>query len=234
MNVTRDASAHAHTGVERAQLRDDAAAYIRELIASGQATPGTLLRLGPLAEKIDASITPVREALLLLAQDGWVIQEPNRGFRVAPIGRGDVEDSYLVQSFIAGELAARAASGPTIEAISELRWLDAEIAALDGGTEHRYVEDLNYRLHGVIYALADAPRLVWFVKAASRFVPRRFWATIPGWLEHNRAEHGPVIDAVEARDIERARELMAAHIRGAGRLLVEHLTSISFWDDSHG
>jgi len=218
--------------VARAQLRDEAAAFIRELIVSGQAAPGTLLRLGPLAEQVAASTTPVREALLLLAQDGWVVQEPHRGFRVAPIKRDDVDDSYFVQSFVAGELAARAAEQPTEEAIAELRRLDAEIARLNVRHNYRHVDDLNYRLHAVIYELADSPRLVWFVQAASRFVPRRFWVTIPGWLEHNRAEHGPVIDAVEARDSDRARELMAAHIRLAGALLVAHLGSVSFWDQS--
>ncbi len=176
-------------------------------------------------------MTPIREALLLLAQDGWVVQEPNRGFRVAPVSREDVEDSYLVQSFVAGELAARAAARPTPEAIEELRRLDAEIAALDGGQDFQHVEDLNYRLHDVVYLLADAPRLVWFVKAASRFVPRRFWATIPGWIEHNRRGHAPVIDAIEAGDAERAHDLMATHIRDAGDLLVAYLDSIAYWNE---
>src|SRR5262245_32352064 len=93
----------------RPQLKDEAAAHIRELIVSGQVSPGQLLRLAPLAERLGASITPIREALLLLAQDGWVVQEPNRGFRIAAITRRDVEDAYLVQAFVAGELAARAA-----------------------------------------------------------------------------------------------------------------------------
>ncbi len=216
----------------RSQLRDEAAAHIRELIVSGQATPGALLRLGPLAEQVAASVTPIREALLLLAQDGWVVQEPNRGFRVAPVFREDVEDSYLVQSFVTGELAARAAAHPTPDAIADLRRLDAEIGGLDGRDDHQRVEDLNYRLHDVVYSLADAPRLVWFVKAASRFVPRRFWATIPGWLEHNRRGHAPVIDAIEVGDRERARELMATHIRDAGDLLVAHLDSIAYWNES--
>lgn len=229
MSALEGAAAAVGTRGPRVQLRDEAAAYIRELIVSGQAAPGTLLRLGPLAEQIDASITPVREALLLLAQDGWVAQEPNRGFRVSPIRRDDVEDSYLVQAFVAGELAARATERVTPQAVAELRRLDAEIADLDGERNHERVEELNYRLHGVVYGLADSPRLVWFVRTASRFVPRRFWATIPGWLEHNRAQHRPIIDAVEVGDASRARELMAAHIRRAGELLVAHLDSIGFW-----
>src|SRR5579862_7636522 len=111
----------------RLQLKDEAAAHIRELIVSGQVAPGQLLRLAPLAERVGASITPVREALLLLAQDGWVTQEPNRGFRVMTITRKDIADTYLLQSFICGELAARAAAVIDDTLLSVIRLIDAEI-----------------------------------------------------------------------------------------------------------
>jgi len=163
---------------ERSQLRDAAAAHIRELIVAGLARPGELLRLAPLAERIGASITPVREALLLLAQDGWVVQEPNRGFRVSALRRNDVEDAYFVHSHVAGELARRAALSAEPTDIERLRRLDEAIRALPLSEEVQS-EILNYELHDELYALAKSPRLVLFVTAASRFVPRRYWATIP-------------------------------------------------------
>lgn len=214
----------------RTQLKDEAAAHIRELIVSGQVPPGQLLRLAPLAERVGASITPVREALLLLAQDGWVAQEPNRGFRVLQITRKDIEDTYLVQSVICGELASRAALAIDEAQLSILRLIDAEInahAADDAG----FLETENYKLHDAIYAAADSDRLVWFVRSASRFVPRRFWGMIPGWIEHNRAGHGPVMDALAAHDADLARAEMSAHIAYAGTLLLNHLDSILYWSD---
>jgi DNA-binding GntR family transcriptional regulator len=212
----------------RLQLKDEAAAHIRELIVSGQVPPGQLLRLAPLAERVGASITPVREALLLLAQDGWVTQEPNRGFRVLEITRKDVEDAYLVQSFVCGELAARAAVSIDAVQIAGLRLLDAEINAR-ADDDPGYLERANYELHDAIYSAARSERLVWFVRSASRFVPRRFWGMIPGWLEHNRAGHAPVIDALAAHDAVAARAAMSVHIDRAGQLLLHHLESISFW-----
>jgi DNA-binding GntR family transcriptional regulator len=231
-DTTPDPVTTAHPGEgSRAQLREDVAAYIRELIMSGQAAPGTLLRLRPVAERVGASVTPVREALVQLAQDGWVVQELHRGFRVAPVRRIDVEDSYRVLALLAGDLAARAAQNATPEAISELRRLDDEIAALAARDDDESVQDLNYRLHDVIYALADSPRLVWFVEAASRFGPRRLWTTIPGWLEHNRTQHTALIDAIDSGDAPQAMELMTEHMRIAGSLLLDHLDSVGFWGD---
>jgi DNA-binding GntR family transcriptional regulator len=212
----------------RLQLKDEAATHIRELIVSGQVAPGELVRLAPLAERIGSSITPVREALLLLAQDGWVTQEPNRGFRVMIIRRRDVEDAYLVQAFVVGELAARAALVIDDDQIAALRLMDEEINAHtqdDAG----FLERANYDLHNAVYAVADSDRLTWFVRSASRFVPRRFWGMIPGWLEHNRSGHAPVIDALEAHDPAAARLAMSSHIEFAGQLLLRHLDSIGFW-----
>jgi DNA-binding GntR family transcriptional regulator len=212
----------------RKQLRDEAADHIRELIVAGQVRPGDRLPLAALAEQVNASITPIREALLLLAQDGWIVQEPNRGFRVAEIRRQDVEDAYLVHAYLAGELAARAAPKIDQAALDQLRALDSEIATLDGRDERR-VEELNYAFHGVVYRVANAPRLIWFIRAAGRFVPRRFWATIPGWLELNRTGHAPIVKALAHGDAEEARRLMSEHIHHAGELLLAHLDASGFW-----
>jgi DNA-binding GntR family transcriptional regulator len=214
----------------RAQLKDEAAAHIRELIISGQVTSGELLRLAPLAGRLGASVTPVREALLLLAQDGWVTQEPNRGFRISPITRRDVEDAYLVHGWVTGELAARAALSIDEAALDELRRLDAALQVA-GDQDPGFLEDSNFRLHEAIYTVASSPRLTWFVNASSRFVPRRFWGMIPGWLEHNRSGHAPVIEALAARDPEGSRAAMVGHIESARMLLLAHLDSIDFWSD---
>ena len=187
-----------------------------------------MLRLAPLADRVGASITPVREALLLLAQDGWVVQEPNRGFRVMTITRRDVEDAYLVQSYVTGELAARAAAVIDAEQIAALRAIDEEINA-HTADDRGFLETANYQLHDAIYDVADSDRLRWFVRSASRFVPRRFWGLIPGWIDHNRDGHAPVIDALEAHDADASRIAMSSHIHRAGQLLLVHLDANGFW-----
>jgi DNA-binding GntR family transcriptional regulator len=219
--------------LRRQQLRDEVLRYIRELIISGQVQAGEPLRLAALAGERDVSITPVREALLLLSQEGWVEQKPNRGFWVAPIHREDVEDAYLVHAFASGELAARAAAKVTGEDVEDLRALDARIAVASaapdpaaGEGSETALDQLNYLLHARVYAVADSPRLSWFIEAATRFVPRRFWVYVPGWIEHNRDGHRPIIDALEVHDPDTAREAMIAHVAEAGELHLAHLDAL--------
>ncbi|HEY1690424.1 MAG TPA: GntR family transcriptional regulator [Solirubrobacteraceae bacterium] len=221
---------------QRTQLRDEVVVHVQGLILSGGARPGTLLRLAPIAEALGASITPVREALLLLTQDGWVTQEPNRGFRVLPIRRRDAEDAYLVHGFVAGELAARAAAVIDARGVGELTQLNAQIARITGpdanvsDADSLEVDILNSRLHSTIYASAASPRLTWFRDASMRFVPRRHWGAVPGWIELNRDGHAELIDALAQSDCEGARTAMVEHIERAGMLLLSHLDEIGFWD----
>ena len=209
--------------------RDRVSAAVREAIVEGEMRPGQLVRLGPVAEKVGVSITPVREALLQLARDGWLKQEPNRGFRVLPIRRNDVEDTFLVYGRIGGELAARAATRVTDDTVRGLELVDEEIQQLTTAGEVRDAERLNYVLHKQIYSIADSPQLVSLVSAATRFLPRMSWTRVTGWSELNVTGHGPVIEAIRARRPAEARETMTAHLESASQLLLSWLDATSFW-----
>jgi DNA-binding GntR family transcriptional regulator len=218
----------------REQLRHDVATVIREQILTRQARPGDILRLGPIAEEVGTSITPVREALLMLAHDGWLVQEPNVGFRVQPTRRSDIQDIYLMWSFAEGELCARAAGAVTPAGVKQLREIDAQLHALAAGPQDGPVAyNLNQQLHGTIYRIADAPKLEWFRDAASRLVPyefpNSFW-TVPNWWKLNRDDHTPIIDAIESKDADTARAKGREHLVKSGELLMSWLEFISFFD----
>ncbi|MBB5156483.1 GntR family transcriptional regulator [Saccharopolyspora phatthalungensis] len=218
---------------EKEQLRSNVASAIRDQIMARTVHPGDTLRLGQLAEELGVSITPVREALLLLSQDGWVRHEPNRGFRVAPIRRKDVEDTYLMWSTAEGEIAARAATRATSRDVAYLREIDQRIRDADPSDGHLATE-LNSALHHYVSVIADAPKLNWFAQAASRLVPLQFpenFHVVPGWSEVNRTQHTPLIDAIAAGDVEAARSGTAAHFQGTGNLLIQWLDSLEFWSE---
>jgi DNA-binding GntR family transcriptional regulator len=217
--------------IRRDQLRHGVASVIRDFILSRQVRPGDVLRLAHIAEQLDVSATPVREALLLLAQDGWLAHEPNRGFVVLPTRRSDVEDIYYMWAVAEGKQASRAAELATSEDVEALRKVDAELHNREGQTHQRAVE-LNLDLHGTIHRIADAPKLLWFSDAARRLVPYEFWLefhSVPGWQALNSTDHTAVVDSVEAREPEAAGFYMREHYFATSKLLLEWLDSISFW-----
>ena len=105
-------SGFVHQG-SRQQLPDEAAGYVREQIMSGNFRPGDFLRMGPIAEAVGMSITPVREGLLALAAEGYVRAIPRRGFVVAEFTRRDIQDLFWTQAKLAGGASLPSARRPS-------------------------------------------------------------------------------------------------------------------------
>src|SRR3954471_6906326 len=83
---------------------------LREAILAGSLPPGARLRAEPLAEQLQTSRTPVREALVLLAREGLVDIEPRRGAVVRQFDAADLADLYDVRALIEPYAARRAAT----------------------------------------------------------------------------------------------------------------------------
>ena len=105
---------------QRKRLSDEVAAYIRELIMAGVLRPGQIVNIDSFAREIGVSATPVREALMVLVSEGFLLTERHRGFVVAPLDRQDIKDVFEVHASIGGELAARAARRATPDFLAKL------------------------------------------------------------------------------------------------------------------
>lgn len=214
------------------QLSDQVAAYVRELIMSGQVRAGEFLRLDRLAGELGISVTPVREGLLALRGEGFMQLVSRRGFMVASLRRQDVEDLYFVQAELAGELASRAASRVSSADLEDLEELQESLEELAGSDDAAALEEVNYRFHRAINLTADSVKLAWFLSTAVRYAPRLFYGTIHGWREASVDDHRAVIEALRTGSSRGAKAAMRAHILHAGQLLVAHLDKGHFWDTS--
>lgn len=216
----------AHLG--RKKLGEETTRYLRDALLSGQYATGERMAVHQLADSLGVSTMPVREALVTLANEGLLEVIPRRGFRVAPMVVRDLEDAFRVHAFVAGLLIEEAAPIIPAATVAELRRIQDSImetfgSGLEGIQLARRVEELNFKFHRTINHVPDAKRLRWFLRASTRYVPRRFYETVPGWTEATRDRHSAIIDALEARDAMTARRLMELHMLEAGRLVREHL-----------
>jgi len=207
----------------RLQLSEEAAAFIRESIMSGRMHSGEYVRIYRVAEELELSATPVREALHLLRAEGFVELDPNKGFRVASVSGTDVSDIFQAFAFVAGELCARAAQRLTDENIVELEQIQAQMLEASRSSDWEKVEAFNHRFHRELNATAASPKLFNLMRLMNHYIPRRFYATIPGWPQASLEDHEAILNALRRRDQETARKAMAAHITHAGILLAANL-----------
>jgi DNA-binding GntR family transcriptional regulator len=191
------------------------------MILSGRLAPGRYVRLEPLAAEFGISVTPIREAMMMLREQGFVDLHPHRGFIVHPFSLSDLEDLFLVQALIGSELIARAAArieDVTLEKLEEL--LQTQTASAKEGDGARF-ERLNDEFHTTINDAAASPRLAWQYNAALP-VPR-YLSTVHGWMRMSLRDHRKIIVALRAHDIDASRSLIGEHGRHSGDLLIRHL-----------
>jgi DNA-binding GntR family transcriptional regulator len=203
-------------------LAEDVTAHLRTAILTGALAAGEFIRIDAVARELGVSITPVREALVSLQGDGFVELLPNRGFRVLELSEADIDDAYLVQRFVAGELAARAAERLSDDELDRLEAIQAEITSAHEAGDSVSVERANQDFHRLINRAAGAPKLGLILRLALHYVPQSPDAAVPGWQEATATDHRDILTALRGRDAEGARIAMVAHIDHARRLLIEH------------
>ncbi|HVW41689.1 MAG TPA: GntR family transcriptional regulator [Amycolatopsis sp.] len=215
----------ARAGARRAQLSDEVADHVRELIISSRLRPGEFIRQERIAEELGLSATPVREGLLALKGEGFVWLKPRRGFVVAPLSAADVMDLFAAQALLAGELVARATARLDEAGLQRLDQLHRDLRKAATAGDGELVEQLNHEFHRVINLAAGSARLAWMLSITAKFAPRRFFATISGWPRASAQDHAAIMSALRKGDAEAARKAMTRHIENAGELLAHHFVS---------
>jgi len=206
----------------RPRFSDEAAART-ELIISGKLSAGEFIRPETVAQELEISVTPAREGLLALQSEGFLKVQPRRGFLVSPLSTQDVRDTFEAQALLAGAFAARTAVVATPADVRALKTLQTGLDAATEGGNYDRVEQLNFEFHRTIYRMARAPKISWLLGATLRYVPREFFAAVPGGRRLGPRSPRRPHRAAQPRRRGAARAAMGRHVTGAGALLAEHL-----------
>ena len=184
------------------------------MILFGELAPGQAVTILGLRERLDAGMTPVREAIRRLTAEGALETRGNRRVRVPEITRETLDQIAWARLQIEPKLAELACSAAPRGLVADLRASDAVVdAAIAAGSIERYLE-ANYRFHFRLYAAARAEVLrkiaasLWLqVGPSLRIVCGRYGtANLP---DH----HDAAMAALEAGDEIRAGRAIAEDIK---------------------
>jgi DNA-binding GntR family transcriptional regulator len=212
------------------QLPEEVAAYVREMIMSGEVRPGEFLRMDRIAAAVGVSNTPVREGLLALSSQGFVRQIPRRGFVVAALRRQDIQDLFWAQALLAAELAVRAAKRMTLEQLARLDEIDRAYHQATAAGEDAKVVALGHAFHREINLSADSMRLATLLGSVVRTLPLQFYSTIEGWVDSSQHEHPEIVAALREHDAKKAGALMQRHISQGADRLIDTLEKRGLWE----
>ena len=201
------------TEIRPISLREQIVEKVRAAIISGQLRPGDHVVEAYLTKQLGVSRTPVREALILLEREGLLVSLPHKGTFVRRYSAADVNAIFSIRTNLENFAAELTLARLTKQDLLQLEQvLEEHRRAIDEG-DTEALRGLDMAFHDLLMEKSSHPFVI------------RYWSEIAAQLAallHHRAEafpeydesqvlkdHGAIIEAYAARDLDKIKQLNA-------------------------
>ncbi len=200
--------------MEFLSLKDHVYNYIAKQIRNGNLESNEKVNEQDICQQLDISRTPVREALIQLAADGFLESAPRRGFRVKPLTRKEGQDIYEVLSVLdqlAISLAMEHLTDEDFEKMYEL--IDLMDFYIDRFDFDKYFS-LQENFHDVYINRTDNDTLINAIsRLQRRFVRQKHSygednADLADLLRMTNKQHKQIVDLLKAKDKEEVQHFV--------------------------
>jgi DNA-binding GntR family transcriptional regulator len=194
---------------------------MREALRGGTFRSGEHLREADVAQWLEISRTPVREAFHRLIAEGLLDNGPWNGVMVADLAPQELVQLYAVREALEGTAAALAAQHATPAEIKHLLSIAANEARAKNDPDKLVI--INSELHQTLYAAAHNRYLLQSVNTVvdALGLLRHSTFVLPGSIENAHREHVQIINAIRDHKAPEAEQLARAHIRRALAMRLE-------------
>jgi DNA-binding GntR family transcriptional regulator len=204
----------ASAGARRGRLTEIAYQHLRAAIVQGTFEVGHVLAEGEIAETLDISRTPVRQALGLLLQEGLVEVGARRQLLVRGFTDEHRREILVVREALEGTAVRRAAGVISMDEIDVLRlFLIRQRRAANDTREGDFIE-LDEQFHLKIAEFARLPILYGFLEQLRGFVrmTRVDSGRDPAYMGEVVEEHEALVDALERHEPDAAADALMRHL----------------------
>jgi DNA-binding GntR family transcriptional regulator len=201
--------------VNSRSFREQVRRALEAALVAGELRPGELYSAPVLGERFGVSATPVREAMLALAKDGFVVAERNRGFRVVEMSEADLDEISQIRLMLEVPATIEVAKIITEEVLDRLAVIADEIVAAAARGDLIDYLDSDRRFHVDLISQLGNDRLTELVDRLRRQT-RLFGLddlVHAGRLVASAQEHHGLLEAMRARDGSATKRLITSHIK---------------------
>ena len=192
-------------------LRDQIYKKLRNAILCGQLHVNQRIVQEDVAEVLNVSRMPVREALKLLEKDGLVVID-NKSTYVSPLFMEKVEEIFFIRKFLEPQAVKLAEEKNIKRNIRTLYIINNGFADATHRGDNINMVDLNKSLHLTLYSLCSYPYIVEMIENLWERFPFYTFSLLPGQGEKAVSEHDSIIKALEAGEINESAILLDYHI----------------------
>jgi GntR family transcriptional regulator, rspAB operon transcriptional repressor len=213
------------TKVKRERASDSVCNILRESILDQTFLPGQRLDVKMLAEKLDVSLTPVKDAITRLVVEGLIELRPRSGTYVSQLTPEDVEETLAIRRAL--ECLA-AETSPQHLTDHDIEWFEEAIILLERSEKDRQLhEKRNSDFHGKLMELSKNKKLIETYRSLNATIKMaRIHNASNSWVDRvaeERAEHRKILQALKARNSRALQTALNNHILRASNALVQDL-----------
>lgn len=200
-------------------IREKVYNILREAILSGAMEPGERVVEREIAVRMAVSRTPIREAIRQLEIEGLVKHVPRKGVVVTGIRDSEVDEIYLIRGALEGlavRLAAERISDRDLEKLKK-KMSQMKVAVAAGKTNQ--LNKLHLELNELMYRSAECSRLYQMICTVQEYVEKLtgIGYSTSGRIHEATEEHQRIVDAIAARQGEKAEAEVKAHMANSLR-----------------
>lgn len=199
--------------IKRTFMKDEAYQKLRKWIISGELAPGTKLRDKELSETMGISRTPIREALLMLENDGLVETKANRWTLVSFIDLNKAEETYAIVwtlECLAMELAFESFTDADIK---ELEKLNENLNALIKNEDRTSALEADNAFHDKIIRMSkneELQKLLVNLKLKIQRIESHYFDQ-KEFMQTSYMEHNQIINFIRKKELKSAEETLKAN-----------------------
>ncbi len=197
---------------------------LREKILSGEIAAGEPLRQSALAQSLNVSRIPLREALVQLEAEGLAKFEAHKGATVAALSVDQVTELFDLRALIETDLLQKAILNMTDATLLKAQaYLDELEIAFKNQDSVSSWSVLNTKFHTCLYEAANRPHTLEVVKRLNTKCDRyiRLQLLNDGGIPKAEQEHQQLLAYCRNKDVDRATALLKEHILNAAETIRE-------------
>lgn len=170
-------------GIKKLTYSGQVAEYIKQALLNGELSPGDQIKEIALSEKLGVSRAPIREALQILAREGLIQSEPQKGKQVVALTAKQIEDSYFTGGVLEAAAVTQALPFYTDEDIAELERIVEEMRQVaQSGPTPEPLAQLDSSFHNILFSRIDNELLIELCRRScqgiSKFLLYKYWIAL--------------------------------------------------------